>query len=249
MNRKSFILSHGATCQNWTWSWSFINAEKRIIIFGAWDKNTEGSWSLILDEAWAKNSTGRKNPAYQEARKHIRFVEEDGYTLQTFPIIFSDELQDKNGVGPSKIKGFEPILTRKSLIRIDSKWYASDDSITSSITEEISRPERYVEGASKKVAVNAYERNSKARAACIKHYGASCAICGFNFEKVFGAIGKGFIHVHHVVPLAEIRREYELDPIRDLIPVCPNCHAIIHLTPPTLSVEELRNYLAVTKGA
>lgn len=248
MSRKSFILSHGATCKNWKWSWSFINAEKRIIIFGAWDKNTEGSLSLILDEAWAKNSTGRKNPAYPEAREHIRFVEEDGYTLQTFPILFSDELQDEDGIGPAKIKGFKSILTRKSLIRVGGKWYASDDTGPSSITEEIFQPERYVEGASTRVAVNAYERNRKARAACIKHYGASCAVCDFNFEKVFGAIGRGFIHVHHVVSLSEIAKEYELDPIRDLIPVCPNCHAIIHLTQPMLSVEELRNYIAVIKG-
>lgn len=249
MSRKSFILSQGATCKNWTWSWSFINAEKRTIIFGAWDKNTEGSSSLILDEAWAKNQSGRKNPAYPEAREHIRLVEEEGYTLLTFPITFSDELQDENGVGPAKIKGFDPVLTKKSLIRVGSKWYASNDAVPSLIPEEISQPEKYVEGASKTVAVNAYERNGEARAACIKHYGATCAVCGFNFEKVYGPIGRGLIHVHHVVPLAEIRREYELDPIRDLIPVCPNCHAIIHRTQPALKVEELRNYLATAKGA
>lgn len=248
MSRKSFILSQGATCKNWTWSWSFINTEERIIIFGAWDKNTEGSLSLILDEAWARKSDGRKYPAYSEAREHIRLVEEEGYTLQTFPIIFSDELQDEDGNGPSKIKGFISTLTEKSLIRVGSKWYASDDSIPSSITDEIFHPERYLEGASKTIAVNAYERNRKARSVCINHYGASCAICGFNFEKVYGAIGKGFIHVHHLVSLAEIGKEYELDPIRDLIPVCPNCHAIIHKTQPTLSVEEVRDYIAITKG-
>ena len=248
MSRKSFILSHGATCKNWKWSWSFINADKRMIIFGAWDKNTEGSWSLILDEAWARNSVGRKNPAYPEAREHIRFVEKDGYILQTFPIIFSDELQDGAGIGPSKIKGFKPVLTKKSLIRVGSKWFASDDTVSSSIADELSQPESYAEGASKTIVVNAYERNRKARAECINHYGVSCVICGFNFEQVFGALGKGFIHVHHVVPLSEIGQEYELDPIRDLIPVCPNCHAIIHLTGQTISVEELRNYITEIIG-
>lgn len=247
MSRKSFIQSHGATCKNWKWSWSFINYDKRIIIFGAWDKNTEGPLSLILDESWAMNSAGRKNIAYPESREHIRFVEEDGYMLYTFPIIFSDELQDEKGLGPAKIKGFEPILTRKSLIRVGGKWFASDGTVPSSITDEIAHPERYIEGASKRVPVNAYERNRKARLVCINHYGASCSVCGFNFEKVFGSIGKGFIHVHHVVSLAQIGKEYELDPILDLIPVCPNCHAIIHLTQPMLSVEELRNHIAINK--
>ncbi len=249
MNRKSFIQSHGATCANWTWSWSFINVEKRTIIFGAWDKHTEGSRSLILSEAWATNRTGRKNPSYPQSREHIRLVEEDGYKLLTFQLIFSDELQDENGVGPSKIKGFEPLLTPKSLVRVGSNWYASDGVVPSSIAEEVQSPEKYLEGASKTIAVNAYERNSKARSTCIKHHGAVCSVCNFNFEAAYGAIGKGYIHVHHIVPLSEIRQEYELDPIRDLIPVCPNCHAVIHMTQPAMSIEVLRDYFAKSKDA
>ncbi|MBU1691784.1 MAG: HNH endonuclease [Gammaproteobacteria bacterium] len=249
MNRKSFIQSHSATCANWTWSWSFVNAEKQTVIFGAWDMHTDGSRSLILSETWAKNRAGRKSPAFPQSREHIRLIEEQGYKLLTFPIVFSDELQDEDGFGPAKIKGFEPVLTPKSLIRVGGSWYASDEAVPTAIPEEVSNPERFVEGAAKTIAVNAYERNSKARSVCIKHYGAVCAICNFNFETAYGAIGKGFIHVHHIVPLAEIRREYELDPIRDLIPVCPNCHAIIHLTQPTMSVEELRSCLAVAKDA
>lgn len=249
MNRKSFIQSQGATCANWTWSWSFVNVDKQTVIFGAWDKNTEGSRSLILSEVWTTDRTGRKNPAYPQSREHIRLVEEHGYKLLTFPIIFSDELQDKDGLGPAKIKGFDPVLTPKSLVRVGSSWYASDDAVPTSIAEEISTPEKFLEGTAKTISINAFERNSKARSACIKHYGAFCAVCNFNFEAVYGPIGKGFIHVHHIVPLAEIRREYTLDPIRDLIPVCPNCHAIIHLTQPAMTIEELRNFLNTSNDA
>lgn len=70
------------------------------------------------------------------------------------------------------------------------------------------------------------------------------AVCSFDFEKFYGSIGKNYIHVHHVVPLSEIKKEYKLDPIKELIPVCPNCHAIIHRTQPALTVEQLRNHLA-----
>lgn len=243
MSRKSFIESQGATCRNWNWSWSFINEKGKFIIFGAWDKNTEGSTVLILDEAWERNYAGRKNPAYPEAKEHIRLVEEEGYSLKTFPIIYSDERKDENGIGPATIKGFVPELTSKILKRVGEKWYASDGVISPQLPEEVDHPEKYIEGTSRTVSINAYERNAKARAACIKHYGATCIVCGFNFHAVYGQIGAGYIHVHHLVPLSEIKKQYELDPIRHLRPVCPNCHAIIHSTQPALTIAELKSYL------
>lgn len=100
------------------------------------------------------------------------------------------------------------------------------------------------EGAKKQVIVNAYERNQKARQECIKYYGAKCYICNFDFEKKYGEIGKGFIHIHHKKPLSEINEEYEVDPIQDLIPVCPNCHAMIHMKKPAYSIDEIQSLLA-----
>ena len=94
-----------------------------------------------------------------------------------------------------------------------------------------------------RVIINAYERNAKARAACIAHHGLTCAACGFNFDEVYGSLGAGFIHVHHIVPIGSIGDEYEVNPVDDLIPVCPNCHAVIHRTEPPLSVEQLRSHL------
>lgn len=84
------------------------------------------------------------------------------------------------------------------------------------------------EGSKKTIIVNSYERNLKARSECIKEYGVSCNVCGFNFEETYGKRGKGFIHVHHIVPISDIGDEYQVDPIRDLRPVCPNCHAMLH---------------------
>ena len=85
-----------------------------------------------------------------------------------------------------------------------------------------------------------YERNAKARDKCLAHYGYKCYICGFSFMDKYGDIGKGFIHVHHKNPVSEIGHEYTVDPIRDLIPICPNCHAMIHRKVPALSIEELK---------
>ncbi len=121
--------------------------------------------------------------------------------------------------------------------------YFPEDFARPVYPDEPNDPSQYVEGAVKKVQVNAYERDSRARSACIRHYGYDCSVCGMNFENKYGEIGKGFIHVHHLVPLATVGREYRIDPIADLRPVCPNCHAMLHTNDPPLSIEELREKL------
>jgi len=60
------------------------------------------------------------------------------------------------------------------------------------------------------------------------------------FDKLYGTIGEGFIHVHHIKQLSDISEEYEVDPINDLVPVCPNCHAMLHKRKPAFSVKELK---------
>jgi 5-methylcytosine-specific restriction protein A len=99
------------------------------------------------------------------------------------------------------------------------------------------------EGARYRVTVNAYERDPHARARCIEEHGTSCVICGFSFVAAYGPVGDGFIHVHHVRPLSEIGEEYEVDPIQDLRPVCPNCHAMLHRRVPAYSIDEVRAFL------
>lgn len=105
--------------------------------------------------------------------------------------------------------------------------------------DELGVDNEYLEGSVKSVLVNAYERNVAARQKCISYFGTSCYICGFDFEKVYGEIGKCYIHVHHIVPISEIGTEYRIDPIKDLRPVCPNCHSMIHRRKPPFTVEEL----------
>jgi 5-methylcytosine-specific restriction enzyme A len=96
------------------------------------------------------------------------------------------------------------------------------------------------EGTVTTVTVNAYERNPEARAQCIAHYGPVCVVCGFDFGTVYGNVAEGFIHVHHLKPLSEIGEEYEVDPVADLRPVCPNCHAVIHLGGEGRSIEDVQ---------
>jgi hypothetical protein len=84
------------------------------------------------------------------------------------------------------------------------------------------------EGSVRTIKVNSYERNFLARKRCLEHYGYACSVCSMEFGKVYGSVAEGFIHVHHLKPLSEIGDSYEVDPIADLRPVCPNCHAVLH---------------------
>lgn len=108
---------------------------------------------------------------------------------------------------------------------------------------EVATPSQFVEGATRQVSVNRYERNQYARQRCIEHYGCRCSVCGFDFEAAYGELGSGFIHVHHLKALAEIGREYEIDPISDLRPICPNCHAMIHRRQEMMTIEQLRELI------
>jgi len=110
--------------------------------------------------------------------------------------------------------------------------------------EEVVGAQTYYEGATKHITVNVYERNAKARRACISRYGVDCSVCGFNFKSAYGDAGDGFIHVHHLKPLSEVGEEYELDPVKDLRPVCPNCHAMIHRRIPAYTIAEMKQLLS-----
>jgi 5-methylcytosine-specific restriction protein A len=108
------------------------------------------------------------------------------------------------------------------------------------LPEELQEGELHIEGAIARICVNKYERDPKARMKSIRLNGCKCLVCGFDFRQVFGEIGAGYIHVHHIVPLADIRTEYIVDPGSDLKPVCPNCHAMLHRKTPPYHIDELK---------
>jgi hypothetical protein len=98
----------------------------------------------------------------------------------------------------------------------------------------------FPEGAVRVITVNAYERNPEARRICLQHYGMQCAVCGMTFAERYGSVADGFIHVHHLRLLSSVGPDDQVDPVVDLRPVCPNCHAVIHLRTPPYSIEEVR---------
>ncbi|VWB86990.1 HNH endonuclease [Burkholderia metallica] len=105
------------------------------------------------------------------------------------------------------------------------------------------------EGAKLRVEVNRYERSPVNRAACIEHYGLRCQCCGFDFADFYGDLGDGYIEVHHRTPVSKLGDDYVVDPVRDLVPLCGNCHAMVHRTDPPTVVEDLRAQLDARKAA
>lgn len=190
--------------------------------------------------------------------ENIEILEDEEYTKVTFSELrrFTNEVIPKTALikmdgKPLSENYIRPYLLCKtsSVVKyieaepeIPILDLTQDTAESSAENAELLQTE-FTEGCKKSLATNRYERNREARNACIKYYGAVCCVCGFDFEKVYGQIGKGFIHVHHEVEIAAIGSEYKVDPVKDLKPVCPNCHAMLHQKRPAYTVEELNDMM------
>ena len=165
----------------------------------------------------------------------------------TEPILpFADllELKPKGwSIQRSGIRIEEPVADALSDL-----WKAySDSNRPVNSPDEIVTIDEVTEGARRTITINAYERNPLARKKCLAHYGAQCSVCGISLNQHYGVEHKSLIHVHHLRPLSTIGRKYTISPIRDLRPVCPNCHAVIHSHEPPYSIRQVQNMLRRVK--
>ena len=147
--------------------------------------------------------------------------------------IFTDD------VDHADIKKLEPILTAWI-----GRFFMLILSLLPIEKEQISSDIRGMpEGALIRVMVNKYERDPVNREICISLNGCYCHSCGFDFEEEYGALGLGFVHVHHKTPVSQLGKDYIINPLEDLVPVCPNCHAMIHKTDPPLTIDQLKDLI------
>lgn len=103
--------------------------------------------------------------------------------------------------------------------------------------------QEHTEGAATQILVNRYERDPKARARCVSIHGARCKACSFTFGTTYGARFASLITVHHITPLSSVGKTYRVNPESDLVPLCPNCHLLVHQRTPPYSVEEVQEML------
>jgi len=106
--------------------------------------------------------------------------------------------------------------------------------------EETDKDEEFYEGSIRRISVEVRERDAAARKACIAKHGAKCFICEFDFGQFYGPEADGFIHVHHREMLSKSAAKRKVDPINDLVPLCPNCHSVVHLRKDAYEVEEVK---------
>ena len=134
-------------------------------------------------------------------------------------------------------------LDRDDVARLEREMAAAGWGGAFASPDELPPGSTLVEGAATRVWVNAYERNSAVRAQCIAAHGTDCSACGMSFGSVYGPDAAGYIHVHHLQPLSEAGGSHGVDPVKDLRPVCPNCHAVCHRRVPPYSIEEVQAFL------
>ncbi len=150
---------------------------------------------------------------------------------------------------PFQYLGLATAVSTDDVVPVAVRWVFRSGGTRPVTTKAEEVGSSFPEGGKTRVYVNRYERDPAARAACIEKHGTACACCEFDFCKVYGPIGKGFIHVHHLVPVSEMGEGYETDPVHDLVPVCPNCHAMLHRSEPAMSIEALRAVIATARTA
>ena len=187
--------------------------------------------SIYSDEHW--DGSGRET-TYADLAWELLLPVEDRIPVETLKI-------EITGVSWDRLQGSGVQVSDEAEQQLHRLWSQYVDTSPFRSPEEPAG--EYPEGAVRRVAVNRYERDRRARAACIAHHGTTCAVCGFDFEKRYGKLGRGFIHVHHLAELSSVGSDYRVDPINDLRPICPNCHAMVHRLRPALSIQQLRKRL------
>ena len=217
------------------WDTGVVEHENEFLIFA--NVGTEGRTGHNYGNKWEGSSLRW----YHKAGSHLAWQSvqkllEPGRSVHVFWRTSNEAPFEYAGMAiASEIADTSPVEILWTFEGNQGQAYSFVDS-----PEQVPRGE-YREGAVRQVLVNTYERVRLARQKCISYYGLSCSVCGLRFEDRYGTLGVGFIHVHHLVPLSELGSEYELDPIKDLRPVCANCHAMLHRRRPPVSIEALRS--------
>ncbi len=206
----------------------------------------------ICASGWATSDVMEDETRQEFSSRYVR-MQIEVYRDPTSEAILSRQALHELNVGVEnpmnwgvQISGTE--IPSPTAVRLEHAWRQLCGG-KPSYPDELVEADRLIEGSRRLVSVNAYERNPIARNRCVKHHGTNCCICGFNFGAIYGEEAEGHIHVHHLRPLFEIGGEYIVDPVEDLRPVCPNCHAVVHLGGRCRTTDEVKRLLERNKPA
>jgi 5-methylcytosine-specific restriction protein A len=203
---------------------------------------------VFEDEHWGET---RKLAKYVKIRFLEFFATEDRIPtadlIQLFPTIYWKRLQSSG----SSVKGHHIMDSKySSLTEFENQWFGGSielNSVYEYPEETLTR--EFIEGQVVSILVSKYERSRAARFECLRHFGYKCTVCDVTMEERFGPELADYIHVHHLIPLNQIGHSYKLNPLTDLRPVCPNCHAAIHAGGRHRTIEEARLLISKSQQA
>lgn len=195
----------------------------RLLQYEVYNDGTALLFQLSLSETGLSQSQKKRMDSLLRAANAVNAANEKGI----IPI-----RQWKYSVG-SKIQNLQYVLNEifefeLPFFETELRHWLTDHEQVIREFPKLDDAEELIEGRETNIHASRFERSVEARKKCIAHYGTACQICGFDFGKVYGPAFTGRIEVHHIVPLSEIREDYVVDPIHDLIPVCSNCHTALH---------------------
>ena len=167
--------------------------------------------NLKSHDTFMKNGFAEyKNGVYSITKKGREFVDKNRITLQYLLSSAFDGVDIYNSFG---------------------KVYKSRASIVIPYEEFVEEGKQII------TKTKTYERSRKLRNAAIEHYShngiISCDCCGFEFKSFYGdTYGTSCIEIHHMKPIFQYASKTIVQTIdealKNLLPVCPNCHRVIH---------------------
>jgi len=132
----------------------------------------------------------------------------------------------------------------------DAESQARADVATERATHGGDDAKGYAEGRELLRLSRTYERDPRNRRLAIQAHGTTCVVCGFNFDKFYGAeYARSYVEIHHLISLAK-GGEKICDPAVDLRPLCANCHSMAHRNPTqVLSIVDLKGLIEQARVA
>lgn len=232
---------------------------------------------MLTEEQKEVHKEFRKYLRTTESEKGARLNELINATENALPVLIREHIQQNFGCIYDDLYTVKELLSISSFIKsndeilaarnghISSKaieayirFYASKHGIdlsdiqipgTGAPTEpdDEENEQLRMEGRLTEAKVLRRQRNRLARQKCLEASGYTCYVCGFNFEKAYGAIGKNYLEVHHTKPLSTYDDEHPI-PQSELCALCSNCHSMVHRKREVLDVDELKRVFETNKN-
>lgn len=194
---------------------------------------------IFPDTSTKKNEYFAQILDYQEFKDPVIFKVGDKY-LESIPTNRKSNYWRDGGRELTK-SNYQKIIGTSKYVKIPKIGRSSKTNAPVVGGHDSQGHESALEGSKTKHFTFRYERKPKLRQKAIEIHGSKCKVCGFDFKSVYGKIGEGYIHIHHKVPISKRGGEVEVSAENDLIPLCENCHSIIHRRKDTtLSIAQLK---------